>query len=386
MSKYAILSSGYASPLLHSVSDFVKIVDVDEICATDLRFTEGDVLYVPSEDGLNLVAERTRNQPVQDAIGLFKDKSAFRKKIAPLFPDFFHVECDTDDIASLSLDFSGGRKYVIKPRRGYYATAVKTVAAGDNLRLVQEAIKAELSERAKFYPGGMLSADAVIVEEFIGGDIKGSMALDTAELAVDLYYDSTGIPVIVGLYHHPHPSNERYFHTLYYTNARIFALYAERVLKFFNDLQDLGMNLRSFPMHAEFKVHNGALVPIEVNPYRFGGYGLADLMHHVGGINPYRAFFNEEKADWAAIWKGKTDNYGCIVGYNGESIDASTTLPNHAKFQAFLTPGLLHYSELDHTASPLFGIGFVKTADDVLFRQVIGVDYNNFFELDPIAA
>lgn len=386
MSKYAILSSGYASPLLHSVSDFVKIVDVDEIRAADLRFNEDDVLYVPSEDGLNLVAERTSNEPVRNAIGLFKDKSAFRKMIAPLFPDFFHAECHTDDIANLSLDFSGGRKYVIKPRRGYYATAVRTVAAGDDLRLVQEEIKAELSERARFYPGSMLSADAVIVEEFIGGDIKNSMSLDHAELAVDLYYDSTGTPVIVGLYHHPHPGNERYFHTLYYTNANIFARFAAPVLKFFNDLQALGMNLRSFPVHAEFKMHHGALVPIEINPYRFGGYGLADLMHHVGGINPYRAFFNEEKADWAAIWEGKTDNYGCIVGYNGDRVDASITQPDHAKFQAFLTPGLLHYSELDHTTCPLFGIAFVKTTDDTLFRQVIGVDYNAFFTLDSIAA
>ena len=386
MSNYAVLSSGYASPLLHSVSDFVRIIDVQEICATDLRFDEHDVLYVPSEDGLGVVAERTRNRPVQDAIRLFKDKAAFRRKIAPLFPDFFYVECDTDAIAGLRLDFSGGRKYVIKPRRGYYATAVRTVAAGDDLRLVQEDIKAELSERAKFYPGDMLSADAVIVEEFIGGDIKTSMSLDTAELAVDLYYDRNGMPVIVGLYHHPHPGNQHYFHTLYYTNARIFALFAEPVLNFFSDLQALGLNLRSFPMHAEFKMHHGTLVPVEINPYRFGGYGLADLMHHVGGVNPYRAFFNEEKVDWAAIWEGKTDNYGCIVGYNGENVDASAMRPDHAKFQAFLTPGLTHYAELDHTISPLFAIGFVRTADDRLFRQVIEVDYDRFFGLDPVAA
>lgn len=386
MSKYAILSSGYASPLLHSVSDFVRIVDADDIRAAGLRFDQDDVLYVPSEDGLVLVAERTSNEPVRKAIGLFKDKSAFRKMIAPLFPDFFHTECRTDDIAGLSLDFSRGRKYVIKPRRGYYATAVRTVTAADDLRLVQQDIQAELSERARFYPGSMLSADAVIVEEFIGGDIKNSMSLDSAELAVDLYYDSTGTPVIVGLYHHPHPTNERYFHTLYYTNARIFALFAERVLKFFSDLQALGMNLRSFPVHAEFKVHNGALVPIEINPYRFGGYGLADLMHHVGGINPYRAFFNEERADWDAIWKGKTDNYACIVGYNGDRVDARTTQPDHAEFQRFLTPGLLQYAELDHTASPLFGIAFVKSADDALFRKVISVDYNDFFRPDALAA
>jgi hypothetical protein len=386
MKKYAILSNGYASSLLHSVADIATHLPIETVIDSGLEFAEDDVLYVPSEDGLNLVSQRTRNRDIAQAIHLFKDKCAFRKKIAPLYPGFYFAECPTDEIGALRLDFSNGKKYVIKPKRGYYATAVKTVDGHSDLAAVQREIKAELAARANFYPGGMLSEHEVIVEEFIGSEIKNSMALDSAELAVDLFYDDQGVPVIVGLYHHPHPTHDRYFHTLYYTNAQIFERFSALVLKFFNDLQSLGMNLRSFPVHAEFKMHNGQLIPIEVNPYRFGGYGLADLMHYVGGVNPYQTYFNNERPDWAAIWHGKTDNYGCIVGYNGQTVDVHESAPDHLKFQAFLAPALLHYEALDHRISPLFGIAFVKTADDRLLRAVIDLEYDHFFHVATAAA
>ena len=386
MKKYAILSNGYASSLLHSVADIASHLPIEQVIDSGQEFAADDVLYVPSEDGLNLVAQRTHNPHITQAIHLFKDKFAFREKIAPLFPDFYFKTCKTEAIGALQLDFSHGKKYVIKPQRGYYATAVKTVDAHSDLIAVQREIKAELAARSKFYTGGMLSEHEVIVEEFIGTEIKNSLSLDHAELAVDLFYDNAGVPVIVGLYHHPHPTHDNYFHTLYYTNAKIFELFSARVLAFFNALQSLGMNLRSFPVHAEFKVHNGALIPIEVNPYRFGGYGLADLMHYVGGINPYRAYFNNERPDWSAIWQGKTDHYGCIVGYNGQTVDVQETAPDHLKFQAFLAPSLLNYEALDHTTSPLFGIAFVQTADERLFRSVIAVDYDDFFAVTTEAA
>jgi ATP-grasp domain len=393
MNRYAILSNGYASPLLQSVCDIATVLQLESVVKSNIQFTEHDLLYVPSEDGLSAVAQRTKNVYIKDAIALFKDKCSFRQKIAVLFPEFYYTVCRVDEVSALKLDLADGRRYVIKPQRGYYATAVKTVDAGSNLVTVQAEIAAELAAREKYFPGNMLSKDTVIVEEFIGTDIRNSMSLQGAELAVDLFYDSEGTPVIVGLYHHPHPSNDCYFHTLYYTNAEIFESFAGRVLEFFWQLQSLGMKLRSFPLHAEFKLRDGKLIPIEVNPYRFGGYGLADLMHYVGGVNPYRIFFDDAKPDWKTIWAGKSDNYGCIVGYNGRSVDVRKDVPDHTRFKHFLSSGkhflssgLLKYYTLDHTAAPLFGIAYVRTSDEELFRSVITVEFDEFFNFDAAVA
>lgn len=384
MKKFAILSDGYASARLRQAGDDVEILSVDEIVRRNISFGVDDILYVPSEDGLNLVAARSESAPIRRAIGLFKDKCAFRAKVATLFPDFFYAECATGDIGKLDLNFEGGRKFVIKPRRGYYATGVREIDHRSDLNAVQRDIQAELAERGRYYPDSMLSGSAVIVEEFIGEDIRNSLSLESCELAADLFYDREGVPRIVGLYHHPHPTRAAYFHTLYYSNAEIFRRYAGKVIAFFTALQELGLDLRSFPMHAEFKVHRGALVPIEVNPYRFGGYGLADLMYYVAGINPYRAFFEGENLAPEAVWQGKTESYACVVGYNGEDMVTKDHVPDHEAFRDFLAPGLLYYEPLDHTNCPLFGISYIKRPQVDTLKPVLEVDYRKFFSPVPV--
>jgi hypothetical protein len=379
MKKFAILSNGYASSRLRSAAADVKILSVEEIVERDMRFGVDDILYVPSEDGLNLVAERSESASIRNAIHLFKDKYEFRGKVGQLFKNFYYAECATGEIHNLQLDFRGNRKFVIKPRRGYYATGVRTIDSRSNLMEVQQSIQAELTERGRYFPDSMLSGSSVIVEEFIGEDIRNSLSLDSCELAVDLFYDQEGVPRIVGLYHHPHPTDDAYFHTLYYSNAEIFRRYSAKVVDFFTALQGLGLDLRSFPMHAEFKVYQDVLVPIEVNPYRFGGYGLADLMYHVGGINPYRAFFEGEKIDADAVWAGRSESYACVVGYNGRDLVTRDHLPDHEAFKNFLSPGLLHYEALDHTNCPLFGISYIRREQVETLRPVLEVDYRDFF-------
>ncbi|EIF28496.1 hypothetical protein BCh11DRAFT_03914 [Burkholderia sp. Ch1-1] len=385
MKKFAILSDGYASPRLRLTGADVEVISVDDVLKRDLSFGADDVLYVPSEDGLNLVAERSGNAAIRNAIRLFKDKFEFRGKVAQLFPDFHYFECPTDEIGTLNLNFEDGRKYVIKPRRGYYATGVREIDHRSNLKALQLEIQAELTERGRYYPDSMLSGSAVIVEEFIGGDIRNSLSLESCELAADLFYDRDGIPQIVGLYHHPHPTRSAYFHTLYYSNAEIVRRYSDKVIEFFTALQSLGLDLRSFPMHAEFKVHRNTLIPIEVNPYRFGGYGLADLMHYVAGINPYRVFFENEHLVADEVWANQHDSYACVVGYNGQDLVTAHHVPDHEAFKAFLAPGLLHYEPLDHTNCPLFGISYLRRRQAETLASILEVDYRQFFSPASVA-
>jgi hypothetical protein len=379
MNKYTIFSHGYASPLLRCNNRIAIELDFDLVKTTNLEFGEQDILYVPSEDGLIWVSERTQNKAIAKAIELFKNKAAFRKACAKLNPEFFFQEVATQDVHKLLLDFSDNQRYVIKPKRGYYATGVRTLTQKTNLQELQNDIQAELATRGQYYPETMLSSQSLVVEEFIGNSIENSMDLEEAELAVDLFYDKQGQPVIVGLYHHPHPIQSAYFHTLYYTSQAIYQRFSARVLAFFQELQNQGMDLKNFPVHAEFKAIGNRLIPIEINPYRFGGYGLADLLHHACGLNPYVAYFESQHPNWDTLWQGKTERYGCVVGYNGMGINLQTHQPNHEAFQAVFGTSLLHYKPLDHHNCPLFGMAYFKTENTDLMHTILTLDYRQFF-------
>jgi hypothetical protein len=379
MNKYTVFSHGYASPLLRCDHQLSTELDFDQVKKTSIQFEQDDILYVPSEDGLIWVSQRTRNTAIASAIELFKNKAAFRRKCADFTPDFFFKEVAVQDVHLLKLDFSRVNRYIIKPKRGYYATAVRTITPDTDLRQLQDEIQAELAMRSRYYPESMLSSQSLILEEFIGNPIENSLSLDEAELAVDLFYDRDGEPVIVGLYHHPHPTHSAYFHTLYYTSQAIYARFSGMVVDFFRSLQKSGMNLRNFPVHAEFKAIGTRLIPIEINPYRFGGYGLADLLHHACGINPYETYFESRHPDWSSLWAGKTELYGCVVGYNGQGIDLQTHEPQREEFKAMFGSSLLHYQPLDHMTCPLFAMAYFKTGDPDLLHKVLTLDYRKFF-------
>jgi hypothetical protein len=102
-------------------------------------------------------------------------------------------------------------------------------------------------------------------------------------------------------------------------------------------------------------------------------------MYHVGGINPYRAFFEGEKIDADAVWAGRSESYACVVGYNGRDLVTRDHLPDHEAFKNFLSPGLLHYEALDHTNCPLFGISYIRREQVETLRPVLEVDYRDFF-------
>ncbi len=64
--------------------------------------------------------------------------------------------------------------------------------------------------------------------------------------------------------------------------------------------------LKNFPVHIEVRRENGVLMPIEVNPMRFGGWcTTADISHLAYGFNPYLCYFLQEKPNWDEALKRK---------------------------------------------------------------------------------
>src|SRR5918912_597700 len=139
-----------------------------------------------------------------------------------------------------------------------------------------------------------------------------------------MFYDQRGQPTITNIYHHPMPRNKAYLHLLYYSSRDVFERIYQPAKDFFK-LLNARLNVRMFPIHAEFRLHQGRLVPIELNPFRFGGMGLANLGFYSLGLNAYQCFVEDREPDWAQVWRDKSDvAYGFFIAYNGTHIDVTT--------------------------------------------------------------
>jgi hypothetical protein len=210
--------------------------------------------------------------------------------------------------------------------------------------------------------------DEMILEEFIDGE----------EYAVDMFYNSQGEVVITDITHHPLPHKQAYFHSIYYTSAQIFKDFYAPLKQFFQDFnQHLG--LRNFPIHAEFKGTPQKLLPIEMNPLRFGGFGLADLPFYMTGLNPFKAFFSDEQINWENFWNGHpTEHYAWVLGYKGTEIIDTQVIPNHQKFKDYLGK-ILHYTPVDHLKHPVFAMAYVELSDSKRVDEIKDTEFNEFF-------
>ncbi len=291
-------------------------------------FGDQDKLYMSGENALKAILDGLGSDGKRAQIQCLKDKLTFRKLISPLYPNFKFCRLD-----ELEQHLLGQQDFcIVKPRDGFFGLGVQKLA-------YQEFQKFQVPNPTEW-----------MVEECIPGD----------EYSVDLYYDSDGDPVIVNICHHPEHSDSRYSNTLYYTSQRVFDDLYTPVLRFFSHLKEI-LNLRSFPIHAEFKWSKAqGLIPIELNPLRFGGFGLAELPLHAFGFNPVEMFFLDQRPDWQKIWSDrKSYYYGWVLRYNPSRHVLEQGALDHVGFQERFRK-ILHYKEIDFRANPVCGIAYVE--------------------------
>jgi hypothetical protein len=160
----------------------------------------------------------------------------------------------------------------------------------------------------------------------------------------------------------------------------------QQAVIFFEYLNKHVLQVTHLPIHAEFRIHKNQLMPIELNPLRFGGFGLADLAYYGWGINPYDAFFKEEEPNWEEIWQKQQGQRFCwALAYNGKTIDALRQSPCHERFIAFCGPeNLLHYRTLNWKKQPVFGIAYLSLIDSTVIDALLCVDFNQFFSQQEV--
>lgn len=329
----------------------------------ELKNSAAPVLYTTSENAIGWIAENLEFTGLPGKIDLFKDKVKFRQLIQDKYPDFYFMGLTRDKLAGFSLE-GVPMPFIIKPSTGFFSMGVHKVSDSGEWETILAAIDLEMTFQKGLYPGEVLDTNRFILEQCIEGQ----------EFAVDAYFDESGEPVVLNILEHVFSSAEDLSDRIYMTSNEIVK---ENLGDFTHFLRELGRvsGVKNFPVHVELRRDDaGVIIPIEVNPMRFGGWcTTGDLCFPAHGFNPYEYYFQQKKPDWERILSSGTgDLFSIIVLDNSTGLrgDQIGDFDYDQVLAGFENP--LELRKLDYNEQPVFGFIFARTKID------------NFSELDRI--
>ncbi len=363
---YLITSANAEAGTLETmpVTENMDKMSSDDLLKSTIHFSKEDKVCITSESSIDIVMGRMMDVERKKPIEVLKDKFAFRKILTAIYPDYQYKHIKIDEIKSLSIH----KKAVIKPLKGCFGTAVRVIDSDTNCNELFDELKADLDKNGAVFSDTVLSKNDFIIEDFISGE----------EYAVDMFYDAEGKPHIVNIYHHPMPKEEAYLHVVYCTSKEIFNRIYDKAITFFTALNKI-LNVTNFLIHSEFRLNKGVLMPIEMNPMRFGGMGLGNMIYHGLGVNPYACFAKNESPDWTKIWmENPNDIYAFFIAYNGKSVDKNLSKPNIERLKKEFTTVLLD-KIFDYKTQLAFGIFIIKEDAENL-KKLLQIEFDDYFE------
>ena len=308
-------------------------------------------LYSNSENALAWIDQYYGESELSGQLQVLKNKVKFRELIKELFPNFYFKQISIEEIQRLS-DDEIRFPFVIKPAVGFFSIGVHIVE--NEKDWINAKSELQPDKLKSIFPENVLNTSNFIIEEFIRGE----------EYAIDYYYDNNGDAVLLNVLHHLFYSGTDTSDRIYSTSKAIIEKY-KIDLEYFLGKIGKELDLKNFPAHAEVRIdENGKIIPIEVNPLRFGGFcTTADLMGVTLGFNEYKCFYENKKPDWDTIFKGKENKiFSVIILDNNSGIIPSDILRfNYSDLaKDFEKPILIR--ELDINKYPVFGFAFIESA------------------------
>ncbi|MDH3360544.1 MAG: ATP-grasp domain-containing protein [Desulfobulbaceae bacterium] len=353
-----------------SLYDGTRIISEDEAIAL-ARENRGLPIYTTSENAIGWISEHLPFSTLPAQIDLFKNKVKFREITQSIFPDFYFKEVRVEDLPELQLD-EIPLPFVIKPSVGFFSMGVFKVSNPDEWWGAVESITTEIEQVKGLYPNEVLDTSSFIIEQCINGE----------EFAMDAYFDDTGQPVILGIFKHTFASETDVSDRVYTTSKEIIETNLAEFTAFAGKIGKLA-GVTNFPVHIELRRdQDGTLLPIEVNPMRFGGWcTTADLTFMAYGINPYLYYYSQQKPDWPEIIKNKEKKlFSIIILDNSTGINADEIISfDYDKLlQSFNKP--LELRKVDHRQYPVFGILFAETRTDnfIELKNILDSTLNEF--------
>jgi hypothetical protein len=214
-----------------------------------------------------------------------------------------------------------------------------------------------------------------IIEEVINGE----------EYAIDAYYNDAGEGVVLNIMHHVFASPTDFSDRLYITSEKIIN---EKLVGFEHFVAKIGnlASIRNFPIHVEVRVDSeGKIVPIEVNPLRFGAWcTTADATWYAYGFNSIAAYFANQKPDWDKLLESRKDKtFALMVIENSTGYKASEIKSfNYDKLLTnFEKP--LDLRKINYNQYPVFAFLFAETRNENFaeLERILKSDLKEFIEM-----
>ncbi|MCD4777399.1 MAG: ATP-grasp domain-containing protein [Desulfobacterales bacterium] len=328
-------------------------------------------IYTTSENSIGWISKHLAFINLPEKIALFKDKLKFRELIKSIFPNFYFKKVRVEDLKKVQFN-EMPLPFIIKPTVGFMSMGVYKVSNLEEWTNTIDSIIAEIDQIKDLYPAEVLDTSSFIIEQCINGE----------EFAVDAYYNSIGEPVILSILKHTFSSETDVSDRVYISSKEIIESNLEEFTDFVGKIGNLA-GVKNFPVHIELRRDNdGALLPIEVNPMRFGGWcTTADISFWAYGFNPYLYYYSQKKPNWPEVLKGKEGKlFSIIVLDNSTGIDVNEiTSFNYEKLLSnFEKP--IELRKIDYKKYPVFGFLFTETREDnfIELKNILDSDLNEF--------
>ncbi|NOQ41178.1 MAG: ATP-grasp domain-containing protein [Desulfuromusa sp.] len=336
-----------------------------------VRDTKDLPIYTTSENAIGWISEHLPFSDLPEKIELFKDKLKFRELTKSIFPDFYFQGVSLNELKNVQFD-QLPLPFIIKPTVGFMSMGVYKVANYAEWIDTIASITAEIEQVKNLYPDSVLNTSSFIIEQCINGE----------EFAVDAYYNSAGEAVVLSILKHVFSSDADVSDRVYVTSKEIIEKNLAEFTEFAGEIGRLA-GVKNFPVHIELRRDSdGTLLPIEVNPMRFGGWcTTADISFLAYGFNPYLYYYNQQKPDWSQLLHGKEGKlFSVVVLDNSTGVDIGKIKSfDYDKLLAkFKRP--LELRRIDFQQYPVFGFLFVETeeVDFVELKNILDSDLREF--------
>ncbi len=331
-----------------------KYFKIDELVSIDDAKKEaekGELFYSNSENSIDLIAKNMPDSNLNQMIKISKDKALFRKKLKPIFPDYFFLELSIEELKKFNpktLNFP----IILKPSIGFLSFGVYPIKNEAQFIETINKLECDIEKFEGIFPKNVVNTSTFIIESLIEGE----------EYALDAYFDNNSKATILNIFHHPFFDENDVSDRVYYTSRGIIEKYLQKFTLLLNEIAEAG-NYKNFPFHLELRVtKQGEIIPIELNPMRFCGWCITDIANFCWGINVYEYYLKQMKPDWKNILKNASCDYfyftmadipSNIIKENIKEVNYGAYLKN------IKTP--LDIRKIDARKNPVFVIVFAKT-------------------------
>lgn len=306
------------------------------------------VPYFNAEDCIKWIEANGGQPELLSNISFFKDKFYFKRAIAEDYPEYFITEVTHDQFDSFQVPV--GKKLIIKPSIGFHSVGIRKFSTQAEWDGVKKEVLIEMQKYAKVFDVEVLSDSRFVVEEYLDGE----------EYACDAYFNEEGRPIILAIYHHPFADQNDTRDLVYYTGTKLMRAMIPQIGDFLG-LIAKRRTLKNFPVHFEVRIVNNRVYPIEVNPLRFGGFGLADLPWYAYDSNSFEHFFKHTEPDWENILnKGNKDYYAFVVGQTPQGFNPQTDKINVEAYKKTFSE-ILNYVPIDASKYRFFSTIYSKS-------------------------